>query len=79
MDTPSSRSSWLRLALARSRGGLLSRTGLDPRRHMRVDLAPEVAGAPALAGVSLEIAGDGNWSDDGAEMEKHLVIKTIAG
>jgi hypothetical protein len=52
---------------------------LDPRRRMRVDLAPEVAGAPALAGVSLDIAWDGNWSDDAAQMERHLVIKSIAG
>src|SRR5262245_37186897 len=32
---------------------------LDPHKRMRIDLAPEVGGAPALAGVSLDIAWNG--------------------
>jgi hypothetical protein len=52
---------------------------LDPRQRMRVDLVPEVAGAPALAGLSLDIAWDGTWSDDAKQMEQHLVVKTAAG
>jgi hypothetical protein len=51
---------------------------LDPRRRMRVDLMPEVAGALTLAGMSLEIAWDGTWNDDAAQMEGNLVIKRVS-
>ena len=50
---------------------------LDPRRRMRVDLATEVAGTLVLAGLSLDIAWDGIWHDDAAEMEKHLVVREV--
>src|SRR5215510_9119710 len=51
---------------------------LDPRQRMRIDLAPEVAGAAALAGVSLDISWDGIWSDDAKLMEAHLVVSSVA-
>jgi hypothetical protein len=52
---------------------------LDAHRRMRIDLLPEVSGAPALAGLSLDLAWDGVWHDDPVEMEKHLVVKTVSG
>jgi hypothetical protein len=50
---------------------------LDPHRRMRVDLAAEVSETTVLAGLSLEIAWDGVWSDDAAQMEKHLVVTSV--
>jgi hypothetical protein len=52
---------------------------LEPPRRMRVDLAVDVSGARVLAGASFEIAWDGTWSDDAAQMDKHLVITSVTG
>jgi hypothetical protein len=52
---------------------------LDPRQRMRIDLAPEVSGAAALVGVSLDLAWDGIWSEDAKDMEAHLVVKAVVG
>ncbi|MET0850730.1 MAG: hypothetical protein ABW020_06330, partial [Candidatus Rokuibacteriota bacterium] len=52
---------------------------LNAHQRMRVDLLAEVDDSDEQEEACIEIAWDGQWRDDAAEMEQHLLVRQVPG